>query len=119
MFVTFHAWKRPRATAAFVLLRLQGDLSNITKGETYTQIHTPVSQSGRHRAVPLHALFGFQGLVLNVDGSVPVTCSVGDPAKIRLAALSSSHVFMRAERSKKQILHLGWLLSLSLLSVDG
>lgn len=65
------------ATEAAVLLCLRGDLNNITRDETHTQIRTPVSQSGRHRAVPLHALFGFKGLVLNMDGSVLVTCSAG------------------------------------------
>lgn len=58
----------------------------------YNPIHTPESQSWRRRAVPLHTLFGVKDLVFNIDGSVLVPCSVRDPAKISLPALSSSHV---------------------------
>lgn len=81
--------------------------------------HIFLCHSGRHCAVQLHALFGFKGLVFNMDESVLVTCSVGDSAEVRLTVLSSSHVFIRAMKSKNQILHLSWLLRFSLLSADG
>lgn len=43
----------------------------------YDMTHTPVSLSGRHRAVPLDILFGFKGLALTTAGSVLVACCAG------------------------------------------